>query len=147
MGHETSLPLSYSCALRSSCGSGLINLAFDFGSIPEGAALTKATLFLFVSSSAGGPGQLIIRRAVDPWDETGAVKPKCSEDQVITQSPGNGWNELDITAIAQSLFSGSEVGYGICISVPSDNPEMSRTMISREGPSAQQPRLRIQYEK
>jgi hypothetical protein len=130
------------------CGSGLIVLGFDFNQIPEGSNLKKATLFLYSTLGVHSPGQLIIQRATDPWDESGAAKPGCSEDApIVVQSHGYDWNEMDITSLAQSLYSNNEVGYGICIRLPADNNDRSWVFTSREGPGSQKPRLRVVYEK
>jgi len=127
-------------------GSGLLVLGFDFGLIPQGARLNQATLLLYAEDSDGGPGELLIQRAIDPWDESGVSTPKCSEDQIIVQSPGHGRHRLDVTAIAQSLYTNNPVGYGICIKGYSGS-DMTRVFTSREGPDAQQPRLEVIYEK
>jgi len=118
-------------------------------SLPSGAVLDSATLFLYVEDHKGiGNHNIYVHRVTAPWDEAtvtynnfaGSYDPAVSASFITS---GTGWYSCEITSLVQSWLDGTYPDYGLFMEQP--EADWTRFATSEYVNPAWHPMVRICY--
>ncbi len=132
------------CPLSFICSDGLIAISFDVTTVPPGADIQQAFMFLSLTSGISPNAEVKLGLATEEWTEDSQGRPVCNFDESISTevslTPGEySWN---VTNFVRSQHANPADNHGFCMLIEDD---ATRTFSSREGLINLQPHLNIIY--
>jgi hypothetical protein len=126
-------------------------IQFDFGSIPGGATINSARLFMFQRESIPGtdaPYTFGSRYLNSSWNESTVTWSNFQADWgsifgQTTVNNVNGWKSFDTTTLVRNWVSGARANFGMMVQGSNENEVRARVFDSRE--SANRPYIDVDF--
>ena len=132
------------CPLTQICLDGLVGLRFDLTSIPSGADIQQALVYLSLTSGLETNAEVKLGIATEEWTEDSPGKPVCDYEDSVSIEVGLEPREYrwNVTDIARAQHADPSGNFGLCLMLEDD---AERTFSSREGPNNLRPHLEVVY--